>query len=408
MFIFVLETPVLALTASADLESREVVRKQLHFQNCSNIIASPNRPNIRLSVRRLKTDSLDCFDWLINNLKHRGLEMSPVIIYCRTINTVTRVYLYLKAELGDSAWVGEKVGENLLIGMYHSYTLPENKSRVLSSFSGEGTCRVTVATTALGVGLNFPKVSHVIMYGLPDDPEATLQQIGRAGRDGSPANAILYSNKQLANTDKEVKAVLEESLKGCFRKALYSRFEKEVCSVEPAHSCCTYCHTVCNCSSDGCSVPQPSFEMAKQIPPPIKRREVTLQQQGEVSELLHKYRISLIPADEHLYTNVAFCTGFSNVLIDSVLECLPIIFDLAYVMNSLPVFDTVHGQKILEIVHEVFLDFDLCEFPVLPEEKYTPPDLHFTGYFDDDDDGDLDDPKGSVGTIESGLFMMEL
>lgn len=399
--VFVLETPVLALTASADLESREVVRKQLHFQNCNNIIVSPNRPNIRLAVRGLQSNSLDCFDWLVNNLKERGLEMSPVIIYCRTINTVTRVYLYLKAELGNSAWVGEKVGENLLIGMYHSYTLPENKSRVLSSFNGEGTCRVTVATTALGVGLNFPKVSHVIMYGLP---EATLQQIGRAGRDGSPAHAILYGNKQFANTDKEVKAVLEKSPKGCFRKALYSHFEREVCSIDPAHSCCTYCHTLCNCSSDSCSAAKPSFEMPKQIPSPVKHRQVALQQQGLVRELLEKYRDSLIPADEHLYTNVAFCTGFSNVLIDSVVECLPVIFDVTYVMQNLPVFDIVHGQEIIRIVHEVFQDFDLCDFPVVYEEPYVPPDLHFTGYFDEDNEN----PESSVSTIESGLSMMAL
>ncbi|KAK0155237.1 Werner syndrome ATP-dependent helicase [Merluccius polli] len=60
-------TPVLALTASADLLSRNIVSKQLHFQNPNNIIVSPNRPNIRLAVRRLTTDSLDCFDWLVNS-----------------------------------------------------------------------------------------------------------------------------------------------------------------------------------------------------------------------------------------------------------------------------------------------------------------------------------------------------
>uniref|UniRef100_A0A8C6WGN0 DNA 3'-5' helicase n=1 Tax=Neogobius melanostomus TaxID=47308 RepID=A0A8C6WGN0_9GOBI len=182
----------------------DIVRRQLHFKNENNIIVSPNRVNIRLSVRRLTTDSLDCFDWLVRDLKEKGLEMLPIIIYCRTINTVVRVFLHLKAELGDSAW-----------------------SRVLSSFNGEGSCRVTVATTALGVGVNFPKVSHVVMYGLPEDTEATLQQVGRAGRDGSPAYAVLYANKQLANTDKAVKTVLQESLKGCFRKIFNKTNDKD-------------------------------------------------------------------------------------------------------------------------------------------------------------------------------------
>lgn len=345
--LFFLGTPVLALTASADLHSRDIVRRQLHLQNAQNIVVSPKRPNIRLAVRRLTTDSLDCFDWLVKDLKEKGLEMSPVIVYCRTVNTVTRVFLHLKGELGDSAWVGEeKIAENLLIGMFHSQTLPTNKSRVLSSFNGEGSCRVTVATTALGVGLNFPKVSHVVMYGLPEDPEATLQQVGRAGRDGSPAHAVLFANKQLANTDKAVKRVLQESLDGCFRKALYSHFEKGVCSVEPGHFCCTYCHSVCKCTSDSWVVAKPNYEVPKQIPSPVKHREVTVDEQGLVRKLLEKYRDSLIPPDEHLYTNASFCTGFSNVLIGSILENISVIFDITYVMQNMPVLNIKHGQKI--------------------------------------------------------------
>lgn len=82
--------------------------------------------------------------------------MSPVIIYCRTLKAVGRVFCHLKEELGEDAWVDQKYKvENLIIGMF--YTLPLNKKRVLSSFTGEGN-RVVVATTALGMGLNFPKI----------------------------------------------------------------------------------------------------------------------------------------------------------------------------------------------------------------------------------------------------------
>lgn len=406
LFLFCfLGTPVLALTASADLHSRDIVRRQLHFQNSNNITVSPNRPNIRLGVRRLTTDSLDCFDWLVKDLKEKGLEMLPIIIYCRTINTVTRVFCHLKAELGESAWVGEeKIGQNLLIGMFHSQTLPVNKSRVLSSFNGEGSCRVIVATTALGVGLNFPKVSHVIMYGLPEDPEATLQQVGRAGRDGSPAHAVLYANKQLSNTDKAVKVVLQKSLNGCFRNALYSHFVEDTSSVEPGHSCCTYCHSICKCNSDSCSVEIPNYEMPKQIPSSVKCRQVTLDEQGLVRELLDNYRESLIPPDEHLYTHASFCTGFSNVLIESVVESICEIFDITYVMQNLPVFDIKHGLEILQIVHKVFQDFDLCKYPDTPEEPFLQPDIDFKGYFDLEDE---DDEK-SLSSIESGFSVLPI
>uniref|UniRef100_A0A3Q1ERV5 DNA 3'-5' helicase n=1 Tax=Acanthochromis polyacanthus TaxID=80966 RepID=A0A3Q1ERV5_9TELE len=217
--VVVVVSPLIALiedqikeAADLGISATQLVLSSIYFK-VALFKVLPNRPNIRLAVRRLVTDSLDCFDWLVKNLKERRLDMLPVIIYCRTINTVTRVFLHL------------------------NHTLPVNKSRVLSSINGEGNCRVAVATTALGVGLNFPKVSHVIMYGLPEDPEAILQQVGRAGRDGSPAHAVLYANKQVANTDNAAKTVLQESLNGCFRKALYSHFEEEVSSIN-ANSCC--------------------------------------------------------------------------------------------------------------------------------------------------------------------------
>ena len=72
---------------------------------------------------------------------------------------------YLKAELQGHAWVGcdpDCRSDNLLIGMFHSKTLPQNKESV-GLTEGEGKCQVVVATTALGVGLNLPNVSHVVM-----------------------------------------------------------------------------------------------------------------------------------------------------------------------------------------------------------------------------------------------------
>lgn len=67
-------------------------------------------------------------------------------------------------ELGEDSWVDrdpERKIENLLIGMFHSQTLPHKKNRVRSSLSGQGSCRVVVATTALGMGLHFPNISHI-------------------------------------------------------------------------------------------------------------------------------------------------------------------------------------------------------------------------------------------------------
>lgn len=143
-----------------------------------------------------------------------------IVIYCKSLKTVGRVFCHLKAELGEGAWVNKKQKfENLLIAMFHSKTLLHHKDSVLKSLNGEGNCRVIVATTALGMGINVPNVSHVFIYGSPENVEAIVQQVGRAGRDGLQSHVILYNIKQLTRGDVAVREVLDKSLKSCFRQA---------------------------------------------------------------------------------------------------------------------------------------------------------------------------------------------
>lgn len=59
--------------------------------------------------------------------------------------------------------------------------------------------------TALGTGLNFPNVSHVVIYGAPGDLEAIVQQVGRTGRHGQPSHAILYDTRRYYKVVEEVK-----------------------------------------------------------------------------------------------------------------------------------------------------------------------------------------------------------
>ena len=156
-------TPVLALTASADIRSRGRISRILLMDKAVHVTASPNKTNIRLGLCQTSNNTMDCFDWLINDIKIKGEMMQPVLIYCQTLKMVGKVYAYLKAELQQHAWVNcdpERNYDKLLIGIFHSKTLPQNKERILRSLRGEGSCRVVVATTALGMGLNFQNVSH--------------------------------------------------------------------------------------------------------------------------------------------------------------------------------------------------------------------------------------------------------
>lgn len=84
------------------------------------------------------------------------------------MHDVAKVFAFLLAELGDSAYVAEKPRnpENRLVGIYHSMTLPKYRSRVSYSLKDTvGQVRIVVATSALSMGVNFPDVGYVIHTG---------------------------------------------------------------------------------------------------------------------------------------------------------------------------------------------------------------------------------------------------
>ncbi|XP_063043616.1 ATP-dependent DNA helicase RecQ-like [Engraulis encrasicolus] len=398
-------TPILALTATADLDSQAVVKRQLHLENATEVIISPNRKNIRLGLSTVSSDSMECLNWIVRAVKEKGPTMAPIIIYCRTLPMCGKVFCHLQYELGEDSWVDrdpEHTAENRLIGMFHSQTLPHHKITVLESLRGNGSCRVVVASTALGMGLNFPNISHVVMYGSPEDVEAIVQEVGRAGRDGSPAHAIIYKLKQEARVNEGVKTLVKKGITSCLRKALFSHFEQNTECVLPGHLCCSYCHSVCSCSSPSCDVAIPDYELPEQYTHAVvKSREVTEDQRQTIRDTLYRYKLSLVQ-NMPLYTNSSDCTGFSNELIDCVLERCTDIFDLPFIMDNLPVFSKRHGQEILSIILNVFGDFEYTEVD-LPVEETMVPDQDYTGYFDSDSDANA---LSQWSSLESGVSQL--
>ena len=306
------------------------------------------------------------------------------MIYCRSFKDIGKVYGYLRKELGDSAWVDKvKQPENLLIEIYHSGTLEANQQHVLSSFNGEGNCRVVLATTSLGMGLNFPNVKHVVMFGSPEDPEDLVQQIGRAGRDGLDAHAVIYNTKNFLHVNEKMKELVNLK-KGCIRKKLYGYFESNPTTIEPGHLCCTLCHLACTCDSGKCPVPQPIFEKPEEVfLTSPKCREVEQSDRDLIRDLLYDYRSTLI-TDKCLFTDRSACSGFSPELIEAVVEKCPYIFDVRYIWDNVPVFKWQHAQEILKIIADVFGDV-VIDQSISKEEKSVEPDLDFAGYFDTDD-----------------------
>ena len=69
--------------------------------------------------------------------------------------------------------------------------LGTQKKRTEEDFKESGVQRVVVATSALGMGINFQNVEYVIHYGPPHSVTEMIQQSGRAGRSGQQAFSIV-------------------------------------------------------------------------------------------------------------------------------------------------------------------------------------------------------------------------
>ena len=166
--------PVMALTATADKITREDIVKQLHL-NGKTFVSSFDRPNLSLAVRREGTKA----EKIKFILRHIGSHPSDAgIIYCLSRKNTEVVAEELK-----------KKGINA--AAYHAGLPTEERASIQQRFKMDQ-IQVVCATIAFGMGIDKGNVRWVIHYNLPQSIESFYQEIGRAGRDGAPADTILF------------------------------------------------------------------------------------------------------------------------------------------------------------------------------------------------------------------------
>ncbi len=167
--------PFLALTATADKVTRKDIVRQLNLRSPRLFVSSFDRPNLSLmlvkEMKKREKDHAVCS--FINAHPHQS-----GIIYCLSRQTTEKVCDMLCLH-GISA------------KSYHAGMSATQRTEVQDLFVRDSV-QVVCATVAFGMGIDKSNVRWVIHYNLPSSLEAFYQEIGRAGRDGAPAQTVLF------------------------------------------------------------------------------------------------------------------------------------------------------------------------------------------------------------------------
>ncbi|KAG9219887.1 hypothetical protein CCMSSC00406_0010059 [Pleurotus cornucopiae] len=203
-------------------------------------------PNIKVVSRFLQhsISGLTMLDisWIIPVGLQAASSIKKTVVFCVTIKLAFTVMEFLQSLLPEEMSNREEV-----VMPFYSLMSGKYRERYIQEFR-EGTTRVLVGTDTLTCGMDVSDIEEVIILGVPPTPERLTQQIGRAGRNGKPARAIVYAPPWMNESSMKAADIAHRakipsmlcswcnpSFDSCSRKVQCQHYGDEF--IQPPHCC---------------------------------------------------------------------------------------------------------------------------------------------------------------------------